>query len=57
MIAVSEYFGGLHSKVLSSDVSQWWRERAQHLIDCGRAEDALSLFLEFGEDSAGTLGF
>ncbi len=57
MIAVSESFGGLPNKELSSGVSQWWRERVQHLIDCGRAEDARCLYMEFGEDSAGTLGF
>ena len=55
MIAVSESFGGLPNKELSSGVSQWWRERVQHLIDCGRAEDARCLYLEFGEDSAGSL--
>ena len=57
MIAVSESFGGLPNKELSSGVSQWWRERVQYLIDYGRAEDARCLYLEFGEDSAGTLGF
>ena len=55
MIAVSESFGGLPGKELSSGVSQWWRERVQHLIDCGRAEDARCLYLEFGEDSSGIL--
>ena len=43
MIAVSEYFGGLPNKELSSGVSQWWRERVQLLIDCGCAEDARCL--------------
>ena len=57
MIAVCESFGGLPNKELSSGVSQWWRERVQYLIDYGRAEDARCLYLEFGEDSAGTLGF
>ena len=57
MIAVSESFGGLPNKELSSGVSQWWRERVQHLIDSGRAEDARCLYLEFGVDNAGTLGF
>ena len=57
MIAVSEFFGGLPNKELSSGVAQWWRERVQHLVECGRAEDARSLSLEFREDSAGTLGF
>ena len=52
MISVSESFGGLPNKELGSGVSQWWRERVQHLIDCGRAEDARCLYLEFGEDSA-----
>ena len=57
MIAVSESFSGLLNKELSSGVSQWWRERVQHLIDCGRAEDARCLYLEIGEDSAGSLNF
>ena len=55
MIAVSESFGGLPNKELSSGVSVWWRKRVQHLIDCGRAEDARCLYLEFGEDSSGSL--
>ena len=55
MIAVSESFGGLPNKELSSGVSLWWRKRVQHLIDCGRAEDARCLYLEFGEDSSGSL--
>ena len=55
MIAVSESFGGLPNKELSSGVSLWWRERVQQLIDCGRAEDARCLYLEFGEDSNGSL--
>ena len=55
MIAVSESFSGLINKELSSGVSQWWRERVQHLIDCGRAEDARCLYLEIGEDSEGSL--
>ena len=57
MIAVSESFSGLLNKELSSGVSQWWRERVQHLIDCGRAEDARCLYLEIEEDSAGSLNF
>ena len=57
MIAMSESLGGLPNKELSSGVSQWWRKRVQHLIDCSRAEDARCLYLEFGEDSAGTLVF
>ena len=57
MIAVSESFGGLPNKELSSYVSQWWRERVQHLVECARAEDARCLSLESREDSAGTLGF
>ena len=57
MIAVSESFSGLLNKELSSGVSQWWRERVQYLIDCGRAEDARCLYLEFEEDSAGSLNF
>ena len=57
MIAVNESFGGLPNKELSSGVSQWWREGFQHLIDCERAEDARCLYLEFGVDSAGMLGF
>ena len=55
MIAVSESFGGLLNKELSPGVSQWWLERVQHLIDCGRAEDARCLYLEIGEDCAGSL--
>ncbi len=57
MIAVSESFGGLPNRELSFGVSQWWRERVQHLIDCGLAEDARCPYLEFGEDIAGTRGF
>ncbi len=57
MIAMNESLGGLPNKELSSGVSQWWRKRVQHLIDCSRAEDARCLYLEFGEDSAGTLVF
>ena len=57
MIDVSESFGGLPNREFSSGVSQWWRERVNCLIDCGRAVDARCLYLEFGEDSAGTLGF
>ena len=55
MIAVSESSGGSPDKELSSSVSLWWRDRVQHLIDCGRAEDARGLYLEFGEDSSGSL--
>ena len=57
MIAVSESFGRLLYKELSFVVLQWWRVRVQHLIDCGRADDARCHYLEFGEDSAGTLRF
>ena len=57
MIAVSESFGGLPNKELSSGVSQWWRERVQYLVECGCAEDARCLSMEFREDSAVTLGF
>ena len=57
MIAVSESFSGLLNKELSTGVSQWWRERVQHLIECGRAEDARCLYLEIREDSAGSLNF
>ena len=57
MIAVSKSFGRIPNKELSSGVSQWWRERVQYLVECGRAEDARCLSLEFREDSAGTLGF
>ena len=57
MIAVSESFSGLLNKELSSGVSQWWRERVQHLIDCGRAEDARCFYLEIAEDRAGSLNF
>ncbi|WP_156957717.1 hypothetical protein [Synechococcus sp. KORDI-52] len=52
---MSESFDGIQGKELSSGVSLWWRERVQHLIDCGRAEDARCLYLEFGEDSTGSL--
>ena len=55
MIAVSESSGCSPDKELSSSVSLWWRDRVQHLIDCGRAEDARGLYLEFGEDSSGSL--
>ena len=57
MTAVSEAFDGLLNKELSSGVSQWWRERVQHLIDCSRTEDARCLYLDIGEDIAGSLNF
>ena len=49
LISVSESFGGLPNNKLSSGMSQWWRERVQHLIDCGRAEDARCFSIEFGK--------
>ena len=55
MIAVSESFGGQSGDEVNATVSQWWRQRVQQLIDCGRAEDARCLYLEFGEDSSGIL--
>lgn len=55
MIAVGESFGGLPGNEVNATVSQWWRQRVQHLIDCGRPEDARCLYLEFGEDSSGIL--
>ena len=57
MTAVSESFGGLPNKELSFGVSQWWREGVQHLIDCGRADYARCLYLEFVENIVGTLSF
>jgi hypothetical protein len=39
------------NKEISSVVSTWWRERVKELINEERAEDARSLYLEFGEVS------
>ena len=46
-------FGGLPNKEISAVVSQWWRERVQELIDSGRADDARSLYREFGDIESG----
>jgi|TARA_A100001011_G_C14287087_1_gene834341 protoheme ferro-lyase len=48
---MDQSFGGLPNKEISSVVSTWWRERVKELINEERAEDARSLYLEFGEVS------
>ena len=39
------------NKEISSVVSSWWQERVKELINEERAEDAKSLYLEFGDVS------
>ncbi|AII43775.1 hypothetical protein KR100_10430 [Synechococcus sp. KORDI-100] len=48
---MDQSFGGLPNKEISSVVSSWWRERVKELINEERAEDARSLYLEFGDTS------
>ena len=48
---MDQSFGGLPNKEISSVVSSWWQERVKELINEERAEDARSLYLEFGDVS------
>ena len=51
---MDQSFGGLPNKEISPVVSSWWQERVKELINEERAEDARSLYLEFGEVSSGS---